>query len=134
MAKRKRKSYKVSEAQVLLAIHLKELGITPTYEHKFCERDWRFDVCWPEQRLAWEISGGQYSGGHRTGFWSKKEAMRRKASGLVDTPQEEEYLKLNTALMLGWRVMQFTNQQVLDGRAKQFIKEHLAEQRGGGRR
>jgi hypothetical protein len=123
---RKRKNYKLTEAQTLLGIHVKELGLTPTYEHAFQPlRDWRFDVCDLGLRLAFEIHGGQFTGGHRRGFWNKKEASRRAALGQVDTPQEDEYLKIDTAQMMGWRVMQFTNEQVLDGRAKQFIKEHL---------
>ena len=127
---RKKKERKFSEMQILLGIHLRELGFLPAYEHKFCERDWRFDVALPEQRLAFEINGGQFTGGHRRGFWSKIEAVRRKRAGLLETPQEDEYDKLNTATFAGWRVLQFTNEQVNDGRAKAFIASQLESHEG----
>jgi very-short-patch-repair endonuclease len=128
MTKKKQDEYRASPMQILLGIHLRELGFLPEYEHHFCERDWRFDVACPRDRLAFEISGGQFTGGHRTGFWGKLEATRRKAMGKTGTPQEEEYDKLNTAQLLGWRVFQFTNEQVSTGRAKAFLEEWLQVQ------
>jgi very-short-patch-repair endonuclease len=100
---------KLSVTQILLGKHLRELmlGVTPEYRfHQ--ERKWRFDLACPHEHLAFEISGGNWTGGHSRG----------KA-------QENEYDKLNTAQMMGWRVMQFTNRQVLSGEAKAFLKEHL---------
>lgn len=99
---------KLSLMQILLGKYLLELGCTKDeilFEYKFSEgRGWRFDVCLPELRVAMEISGGNWTGGHRRG----------KA-------QEDEYDKLNHAQMDGWRVFQWTNQQVSDGRAKEFL-------------
>jgi hypothetical protein len=116
-----------TEAQVLLALHLAELGIETVAEYHFWElRDWRLDLYAPAIRIGFEIHGGQFKGGHRTGFWGKKEYQRRRALGTQKTtPQEDEYTKLNAATMDGIRVLQFTNEQVLDGRAKKFIEEHL---------
>lgn len=98
----------LTEAQALLGIHLKEIKVGFLREQRFCEREWRLDMTMPDYRLAVEISGGNWSGGHRRG----------KA-------QEDEYEKINRAQMLGWRVLQFTNAQVLDGRALMFIKVWL---------
>ena len=97
-------------AQILLAQHLKELKLGPIVEElRFhAQRKWRFDLAIPDVRIAFEANGGKWSGGHRRG----------KAI-------EEENLKLNTATMMGWRVFQFTNEQILDGRAKEFIKRWL---------
>jgi very-short-patch-repair endonuclease len=107
MAKRKAQDELVlSPMQVLLGIHCKELKLYPIYEHQFCERMWRFDMAFPEWRVAIEISGGNYSGGHRRG-----------------KDQEDEYAKLNYAQRIGWRVLQFTNAMVGDGRAKQELRE-----------
>ena len=116
-----------TEAQILLAEHhLPELGLVCLCEQYFSEeRNWRFDVFIPQLHLAIEIHGGQHTGGHRRGAWSGKEAARRKAKGLVDTPQEDEYTKLNAAQMAGFRVLQFTNEQVKDGRAKAFIAGYV---------
>ena len=100
---------KITPEQILLGIHIRELGMLPEYERKVCEdRDWRFDVVILDTRVACEISGGNWSGGHRRG-----------------KDQETEYDKLNRAQMEGWRVLQFTNAQVNDGRAKQFLAEYV---------
>lgn len=103
--KKAQDEYKLTQAQLLLGIHLKELRIPFEREYKFCERDWRFDlVLLPDYRIAIEISGGNWTGGHRRG----------KA-------QEDEYDKLNHAAMDGWRVLQYTNAQVLHGQARADI-------------
>lgn len=115
---------KLSDEQILLGEHhLKELGVeTIVYEYQFCdERDWRLDIFLPEHRLGIEIHGGQFTGGHRRGAWGKKEGARRRKLGIKETPQEEEYNKLNMAQMDGIRVFQFSNEQVNDGRAKEFL-------------
>jgi very-short-patch-repair endonuclease len=96
--------------QILLQVHLKELGIKTMPEYRFCARKWRFDLVALDERLAFEISGGNWTGGHRRG----------KA-------QEQEYDKLNLAQLLGWRVMQFTNRQVASGEAKQFLAQWVAK-------
>ena len=106
---------KQTEAQILLGVHLAELRIFVSAEYKFFEpREWRFDWANRERRLAFECNGGQFSGGHR----------RSKA---VDDENE----KLNMATLLGWRVLQFTNAYVLDGRAKKFIADWLESRKDG---
>lgn len=108
MTKRKAQhEYKLTKQQILLGIHLDELGVRFQREFKFCERDWRLDIVLPDYSVAIEISGGNWSGGHRRG----------KA-------QEDEYNKLNLASMEGYRVLQFTNYQVECGHAKAFLKSY----------
>jgi hypothetical protein len=100
-------------AQVLLWTHLSELGMVCLVEHLFCEdRKWRFDLAFPPRRLAFEISGGNWTGGHRRG-----------------NAQESEYDKLNTAQLMGWRVMQWTNRQVLSGEAREFMQNWVKDAR-----
>lgn len=100
---------KMTKAQTLLKIHLKELGIPTIPEFRFCVgRRWRFDLFSESEGLAFEVNGGKWSGGHRRG-----------------KQIEEENEKLNTAQMMGYRVLQFTNEQVLEGRAKKFLKEWI---------
>lgn len=107
MSKRKAQhEYKLTKQQILLGIYLDELGIRFQREAKFCERAWRFDLMLPDYRIAIEINGGNWSGGHRRG----------KA-------QEDEYNKINWAQMVGYRVLQFTNYQVECGHARAFLKE-----------
>lgn len=99
---------KQTEAQILLGIHLAELKFFASAEYQFCERDWRLDWASRELRIAFECNGGKWSGGHRRG-----------------NAIEDENDKINTAQMMGWRVIQFTNEQVLDGRAKEWLRPWL---------
>lgn len=100
---------KLTPAQRLLGIHLKELGLKPYFEYLVTpDRKWRFDLACPEERLAFEVNGGRWTGGH----------YRGKA-------QDNEYDKLNSAQLDGWRVLQFTNEFVLKGRAKAWLEEYL---------
>ena len=96
---------KQTPAQVLLAIHLLELGIATTAEYRFCSRQWRFDLVALDRRWAFECNG-HWQGRHGTG-WS------------------EGFEKLNLAQAQGWRVFVFHNRQVETGKAKEWIKEHL---------
>ena len=100
------KNPKQTEAQILLGKHLAELHIFASSEYRFCERKWRFDWASRELRIAFECNGGKWSGGHRRG-------------NAID----DENDKLNTATLMGWRVLQFTNEQIESGRAKEFLKE-----------
>ena len=111
MTKRKAQSeYKLTPSQRLMGIFLDELGLDFRREEKFCERDWRLDIVIPSHSIAVEISGGNWTGGHRRGH-----------------AQEDEYDKLNHAQLLGWHALQFTNDQVDCGYAKEFIKKWLQE-------
>jgi hypothetical protein len=108
---------KLTSPQILLGAYLKELGFTPLYEVEFCEgRKWRFDVAISEEKegsklnIGFEVNGGKWSQyGHRS---------RGKQL-------EQELEKLNVAQCLGWIVLQFTNEFVLSGEAKTFLREWL---------
>lgn len=113
------KRARLSEAQLWLVGYLRDrcfrkyggagVKIEPVTEHKFFEgRRWKFDVALPELRLAFECDGGKWHGGHRRG----------KAL-------EADYERQNTAIMEGWRVLRFTNDQILSGEAKQFLEKWL---------
>jgi very-short-patch-repair endonuclease len=97
----------VTEAQQLLQIHLAELGIGTVAEYRFdAERKFRFDLASLEHRLGFECNGT--FGGLHGPRWSSSDAE-----------------KMNLAQLQGWRVLVFTNKQVLSGEAKAFLKEHL---------
>lgn len=92
-------------APCLLAKHLKELGL------KFCTevyvtplRKWRWDYVLTDHRIAIEIDG--YFMGRHQG-WGKDND------------------KQNYGVMLGWRPLRFSTNDVLRGRAKAFLAEHL---------
>lgn len=62
-----------------------------TQQHKFHpSRNWRFDFCWPERKLAVEIQG--IGPGHLS------------VKGMLS-----DYEKHNAATLLGWRLLYFMN-------------------------
>lgn len=62
----------------------------PVAEYRFhAVRFWRFDLAWPEHRLALEIEGGVWTGGRHT-------------SGAGYAKDMEKY---NAAVLAGWRVL-----------------------------
>lgn len=62
----------------------------PEFEYRFFpDRKWRFDIAWPAQKVAMEIQGGIFIQGRHT-----------RGAALL-----KEWEKLNTAAMLGWRIL-----------------------------
>lgn len=79
-----------------LLLLLRQAGLPePQLEYHFHpKRRWRFDLAWPERRLALEIDGGEWlehGGRHNS-----------------DTDRE----KLNAAATLGWRVLRVSGKMV----------------------
>jgi very-short-patch-repair endonuclease len=104
---------KLTQAQILLRVHLEELklGYPIEQEYKFDpERNYRADLAIPDARLLFECDGGAFRGGHRRG-----------------RALEADYERQNRAVLAGWRILRFTNQQILTGEAKQFLVEFLKE-------
>jgi len=88
----------------------------PVREHRFASpRRWRFDLAWPEWRVACEVEGGTRSRGRHV------------------RPQgyENDCIKYSTAAILGWVVVRVTAAMVQDGRAVDLIAEALKEWSGG---
>lgn len=105
------KSHKLTIPQLLLVRHLKELF--PQYrihtEFRFNpDKKWKFDVCIPANNWAMECDGGAFSGGHRRG-----------------TALEKDYDRQNWAIANGWKLFRFSNRQILQGLARQWIAENL---------
>ena len=75
----------------IVAQVLKQQGIPkPVFELKFHPtRKWRFDLAWPDQKVALEVQGGIWTGGRHN----------RPAAML------KEWEKLNTAAGMGWRML-----------------------------
>lgn len=100
---------KLTEAQQLLQYNLRELGMHPVLEHKFLEgRRFRFDLAVVKERIGFECDGGMWSGGH----------MRGKAL-------ESQYEKDRLAQVAGWKIFRFTNRQILNGEALEWLRENL---------
>src|SRR5690348_3410929 len=83
----------------------------PVAEYHFAlpARKWRFDFCWPQFRLAVEQDGAIYSGGRHV-----------RGSGY-----EKDLVKLNEALLRGWRVLRVSTGQVASGQALAWIQRAL---------
>lgn len=104
-----------SEAQELLCIHLGELGFRGIVrELQFdSTRLWKADIAIPSCRVLIECDGGMHTGGHKRG-----------------AALEDDYLKQNSAQILGWKIFRFSNRQVLTGEAKTLMQKYLTFELG----
>lgn len=99
-----------SAPEILLAKHLRELKLAFETEVRFHEsRRWRWDFALTDHRIAIEIMGSTWSAGRHT----------------RGTGYQADCDKANQGTMLGWRLLRFTTEDVLNGRAKAFLAEHL---------
>lgn len=84
----------------------------PVVEYRFAPpRRWRFDYCWPVEKLALEVDGGGWINGRHS-----------RGSGI-----EKDCEKLNAAAALGYRVLRVTPKMVADGRALAAIAAAFGE-------
>ncbi|MGF6633542.1 hypothetical protein [Paraburkholderia sp. MM6662-R1] len=103
-----------SAIEELFALHVRADKLpAPTREYQFDPlRKWRFDFCWPEQRVAVEVEGGIHSGGRHT-----------RGAGF-----EQDARKYLAATLAGWRVVRVTGKMVRDGSAIAAARELLTRQ------
>lgn len=91
-----------------MALHLRAEKILFLREYKFHPtRKWRFDFVLPVKKIAIEIEGGIWRGGAHT-----------RGKGF-----EEDIVKHNEAVRLGWRVLRFSTAMVLSGDAINLVME-----------
>lgn len=108
--KRKQTPQPLSKGNEAFALHCRVDGLKPERELRFAPpRRWRFDFAFPEQMLAVEIEGGIWKGGRHV-----------RGSGFVRDAE-----KYNTAASMGWKVLRFTTEQVMSGKAIADVKEAL---------
>lgn len=69
-------------------------------------KDWRFDLAWPDLKLAVEVEGGTWNGGRHT-----------RGKGF-----EDDCIKYNAAMLLGWNVARFTSSMIRTGKALETIE------------
>lgn len=111
---REEKKAKREALEAALMQQLRGLGLTDGMrtQHVFHPtRQWRFDFSWPGQRLAMEVDGGTWDNGAHS-----------RGSGI-----EKDCEKLAAAVILGWRVMRATTNQVKDGTAAFWLETALRE-------
>jgi hypothetical protein len=108
-----------TDAQILLEIHLHELGFSFQPEFKFHpDRAWRFDymITCPSPdgispNFALEIEGGIFTQGRHL-----------RAGGYL-----KDMEKYREAAMLGWKVFRFSPQEILNGTCHQFLQRIQSE-------
>lgn len=106
-----------SQGTELLKLHLKSSGIDFSTEHKFHPaRKWRFDFVLKD-KLAVEVDGG-----NRMVRFSPKTG-KHVAVGYHTL--DGDHAKGNEAVLLGWRVLRFSTQEVKAGTALDIIKRAL---------
>ncbi len=102
-----------SDLEAAFAFQLHALGLLGECQREWRwhpTRRWRWDFCWPEHMLAVELQGGTYTQGRHT-----------RGAGYRDDCE-----KANDAVVLGWRLLRFTGDQVNDGSAVQVVSDALA--------
>ncbi len=102
---------KLSEGEETFQLHATIYKLNPVRELVFAPgHKYRFDFAWPDEKIAVEIDGGNWNGGHSRG--KAYEAFCRK---------------INLANDLGWKVYRFTHAQVTSGEAIDNILEALGQ-------
>ncbi len=81
----------------------------PVREYRFCARRWRFDLAWPDRKLALEVEGGVWIRGRHN-----------RPMGFI-----RDIEKYNTAQNMGWKVLRVTGQDVKTWKALHLIAEAL---------
>lgn len=104
------KGLRRSKGELTLESQLQENKIPYQAEYRFCNRKWRFDFLIGTD-LAVEVEGGTWGGGRHT-----------RGSGFASDCE-----KYNTAVLMGYRVLRFPTDQVLNGTAIHLIKQAVAE-------
>ncbi len=112
---------RINQAEILLGIHLDELGVKYHTQYKFDEeRRWTADFFIPSENILIEVDGG-------TGYFKNpKGQVIRSGRHNRKEGYEDDCRKLNTAaLKHGFTCIRFTTGMVLNGEAKQFLSDNL---------
>lgn len=102
-----------SDLEVALLTQIEWAGLPkPETEFAFAKaigRRWRFDLAWPDERLAVEVEGGTWTGGRHT-----------RGAGF-----EADAEKYAEAVLSGWRVLRVTGAMIRSGRAVALVERAL---------
>lgn len=103
----------------VLCIHIAAEELPdPQAEHRFHPtRQWRFDLAWPQHKVACEIEGGT---------WMRTNDGRSKGhANPIRFAQDCE--KYNEAALSGWLLVRVTPSMIDDGRAVAWLCRALRE-------
>ena len=79
------------------------------------DRKWRFDYAWPDEKIAIERDGGIWKGGKGGG--------RGQGGHSGGKGQLRDMEKQNAAMILGWRVLRFTPDQMVTALPVRYLIE-----------
>jgi len=93
-----------ADAEILAFIILTGSGLSPVREFRFSKtRRWRFDFAFPTEKVAVEVEGvTKYGGARKIGRHQTPKGMAADCE------------KYNAAVLLGWRVLRYTQDQIVD--------------------
>jgi very-short-patch-repair endonuclease len=103
----------MSHLEDTLHAQLALAGFT-AFKREFCAipgRKFRWDFAWPDNKLLVEVQGGTWNGG-----------AHGRGSGIAKDTE-----KLNLAVINGWRVLQFTPDQIRQGKALRWVQQFFKE-------
>ncbi len=104
-----------TDYKAIFLTHLKMAGLPkPACEFQFHEtRKWRFDFCWPDQKIAVEYQGLAWKGDGASGHQSVAGLMR-------------DCEKFTEASLAGWTLILITAETVNSGQAVEWVRQALA--------
>lgn len=114
-APRKSKRTPKNDYKATFLLHLKFAGLPePVCEYQFHEtRKWRFDFCWPSQKVACEYQGLNWK---RDGENSGHQSI----TGLMNDCE-----KFTEASLAGWTLILITAESVNSGQAVEWVRRAL---------
>ena len=88
-----------------------EIALPEREFHFHPTRRYRFDFAWPAKKVALEVEGGTFS---------RKPGAHNRGAHF-----ESDCYKYNAAVLLGWRVLRYTTDMIVDGTAIEEAKRAL---------
>lgn len=133
---------KVSELSQKMWMEIVASGIKkPDVEHIFHPtRKWRFDFAWIEEKVALEVHGGVFK--RTSSKQSKETKWLSERFGIQVQGTKKEYQggrhnqgkgfiqdreKMNEAQLLGWIVIEVTNEHIKNRKAIEWVQKALQE-------
>lgn len=97
--------------EAVMDLQFRAVGLKPERQYRFHDvRKWRLDFAFPDAKVAIEVDGGTFTGGRHTRGRGYAEDCRKRAE----------------AMLLGWRVLNATGEQVKSGEALRWTQALLA--------
>ena len=91
-----RRVKRTAASELTLVRQILAVGLPcPFEEHRFCERKFRFDLAWPDRKLACEIDGAVWTNGRHS-----------RGAGI-----QRDCEKFSLAAIHGWREWMFCSKQ-----------------------